>query len=141
MASGTLLSADAFEKTGPFREEFFVDSIDADYCLRLRKNGFKNIIAFDAMMTQRVGSGGKMKKFLWKKILVTNHSAKRCYYMTRNGLILVKEHLFCEPYWCIRRILWHFFIKPLFVMLYEKDKKQKFKSIIKGIFHAFLSKV
>ena len=42
--------------------------------------------------------------------------------MARNGLILVKEHFFSEFYWSLRRIAWHLFIKPLFIILYEKDK-------------------
>lgn len=140
MASGALLSLDAFLKTGRFREEFFIDSIDADYCLRLRKNGFKIIIAKNAMMEQRVGSNGRMKKFLWRKILVTNHSAKRCYYMTRNGLILLKEYFFSEPYWCFRRVVWYFLIKPLFVIFYEEDKKNKIKSMFWGAADALLNK-
>lgn len=140
MISGMLLSVEAYEKTGKFREEFFIDSIDADYCLRLRKNKFKIIIAYKAMMVQRVGNEGRIKRFLWKKILVTNHSAKRCYYMTRNGLILVKEYLFLEPYWCFRRIIWYFLVKPLFIILYEEDKKNKIKNIIKGIFDALINK-
>ena len=140
MASGSLLPLNAFLKTGQFREEFFVDSIDADYCLRLRKKGFKLIVAQNAMMEQRVGSEGKMKRFLWRKILVTNHPSKRCYYMARNGLILVKEHFFSEFYWSLRRIAWHLFIKPLFIILYEKDKINKIKGTIKGIFHALINK-
>lgn len=138
MTSGMLLSLEAYKKTGPLREEFFIDSTDADYCLRLRKNGFKIIVALKAMMEQRVGEGAFMKKFFWKKILVTNHSPERCYYMTRNGLILVREYLFLEPQWCLRRIVWYFCVKPMFVIFYEKEKIRKIKFILNGILHAFI---
>jgi len=58
--SGSLLSLMAFKEIGPFREEFFIDSIDADYCLRLRKKGYKIIVACQAQMKHSVGERAVM---------------------------------------------------------------------------------
>jgi len=140
MMSGTLLSSSAYKEIGPFREEFFVDSTDADYCLRLRAKGFRIIVACKAQMTHSVGEDASIKNFLGKKILVTNHNHIRCYYMERNGLILVKEYFFREPYWALRRIIWYFLIKPGLVTLFEKDKMRKLKSMMRGVIHAFANK-
>lgn len=134
--SGNLLSLSAYQKIGPFREEFFIDSTDADYCLRLRKNGFKIIVACQAQMKHSVGEGAKMRSFFGRKFLVTNHSPERCYYMTRNGLILVKEYLFREPHWALRRIVWYFFVKPGLIIFFEGNKLQKLKSMFIGLIHA-----
>lgn len=140
MATGTLLSREAFEKSGFFREEFFIDSIDTDYSLKLRKAGFKIIIAYNAKLNQEIGNSNKFFNFFGKKIVVTNHSAKRCYFMTRNGLILVKEYFLKEPYWALRRIIWHIFVKPGLIVLYEEDKLNKLKFIFKGVGHALIGK-
>ena len=41
MASGNLLNLNLFKKNGLFREDFFIDGVDYEYCLRAKKNGFK----------------------------------------------------------------------------------------------------
>lgn len=140
MMSGSLLSASAYNKVGSFREEFFIDSIDADYCLRLRKEGFRIIVACKAQMTHSVGKEATMRRFFWKRFLVTNHNHIRCYYMTRNGLILVKEYFFREPYWVLRRIIWYFLVKPGLIILFEKNKIPKLKSMFLGAAHAIIDK-
>lgn len=140
MMSGSLLALSAWKEIGPFREEFFLDSTDADYCLRLRTKGHHIIVACRAQMMHSVGEAGSFKNFFGKKILVTNHNHIRCYYMERNGLILVKEYLFREPYWALRRVVWYFLIKPGLVVLYEKDKLRKLKYMMQGTLHALVSK-
>lgn len=140
MMSGSLLSVAAYNKMGPFREEFFIDTIDLDYCLRLRKEGFKIIVACRAQMAHSVGKMATMRKFIWKKFLVTNHPPERYYYMTRNDLILIKEYFFKEPYWMFRNLVWLFFVKPGLVLLYEKDKFQKIKSMFLGAIHAIINR-
>jgi rhamnosyltransferase len=140
MTTGTLLSRDAFEKSGVFREEFFIDSIDTDYSLKIRKAGFKIIISYNAKLDHTVGNSNRAVNFFGKKILVTNHSARRCYYMIRNGLILVKEYCLKEPYWALRRVGWCFLIKPWLIVLYEDNKAEKLKEMIRGFWHAIKNK-
>ena len=91
-------------------------------------------------MMHSVGEDASMKNFLGKKILVTNHNHIRCYYMERNGLILVKEYLFREPSWAFRRIIWYFLVKPGLVLLYEEDKFRKIKDMMRGALHALVGK-
>lgn len=140
MMSGSLLSLAAYKEIGHFREEFFIDSIDADYCLRLRSKGFKMIIACKALMAHEVGRQGVMKKFAGRKLLVTNHNARRCYYMARNGLILAKEYFFKEPKWALKRIAWYFIYKPGLIIFYEEDKISKLRAMAKGASHALFGK-
>jgi rhamnosyltransferase len=140
MTSGMLLSLKTYEEVGHFRENFFIDSIDVDYCLRLRKAGFKVYVACKAMMTHTVGKDAFFVDFLGKKIMVTNHNAQRCYYMARNGTIMIQEYFFSETYWVFRRIVWHFFVKPLFILLYENDKWNKIKATLKGILDGFIKR-
>ena len=41
MTSANLLNLTIYQKIGPFREDFFIDHIDHEYCLRLNTKGFK----------------------------------------------------------------------------------------------------
>ncbi len=140
MMSGSLLSVLAYNQAGPFREEFFIDAIDMDYCLKLRAKGFRLIVACRAQMFHNVG---KMtgQRFFGRKGFVTNHSPERCYYMIRNMVVLLKEYVFREPYWVLRNIVWLFFVKPSCVILYEKDKAKKIKEMIRGFFHGLIGKL
>ena len=42
-----------------------------------------------------------------------------------NGLILAKEYFFREPFWCLKRIVWYFIIKPELVIFYETISTKK----------------
>jgi rhamnosyltransferase len=39
MTSGNLVNLTIYNSVGPFREDFFIDYIDEEYCLRLRQKG------------------------------------------------------------------------------------------------------
>ena len=36
VTSGSLMSVSAYEKVGPFREDFFIEGVDLEYCRKLR---------------------------------------------------------------------------------------------------------
>lgn len=44
ITSGTLLRLDIHRLIGKFRDEFFIDNVDIEYCLRVRKKGFRVIL-------------------------------------------------------------------------------------------------
>lgn len=136
MVSGSLVSRQGYLEAGPFREEFFIDSIDTDYCLRLRSKGYRIIVAYNSQMAHAVGNL-TVRNFGNLRLLITNHNHMRCYYMIRNGLRLVLENIFQEFYWSLRNIVWYFFVKPLYIIFFEQDKTRKIKSMLKGVLHAF----
>jgi rhamnosyltransferase len=123
--SGSLLSLDAYKKTGPFREDFFIDYVDTEYCLRLKHKGFYAIIACRAHMIHAIGNRPK-------QFLTANYNATRRYYRTRNGLTLIKEYILKEPWWVAKRIAYIIYELTL-VFIVEKNRLQKVKSIGKGI--------
>ena len=43
ITSGSLLALAVFRRVGPMREDFFIDAVDFQYCLRLRRHGYKVI--------------------------------------------------------------------------------------------------
>lgn len=123
--SGSLFSLSMYKRIGPFREDFFIDYIDTEYCLRLKRAGFQSIIACRAHMLHSIGNT--------KKYSVTIHyNALRRYYRTRNGFTLLKEYAFKEPWWVIKKIGWALLGLPL-IFLWEKNRGQKIKNFFVGI--------
>lgn len=57
ISSGSVVMLDAFEAIGPFREDFFIDGIDIEWCFRAWSKGFSCWIALDAFMEHRLGRG------------------------------------------------------------------------------------
>jgi len=57
ISSGSLILLDAFDKVGLFREDFFIDGIDIEWCFRAWSKGYSCWIVLDALMEHRLGRG------------------------------------------------------------------------------------
>lgn len=57
ISSGSLIDLAAFAEIGPFREDFFIDGIDIEWCFRARSRGFRTVMAMDEEMPHRLGRG------------------------------------------------------------------------------------
>lgn len=131
ITSGSLMSLSAYEKVGPFREDFFIEGVDLEYCLRLRRHGFKVLMSCKPLMTH---AAGKMEEysFMGRAVLVANHAPWRYYYMLRNLTQISKSYLKEEPRWVLS--LWVNVIKMLIkIIFYEESRLKKLKSILLGI--------
>lgn len=128
ITSGSLLSLSAFEKVGPFREDFFIDQVDHEYCLRLRKNGYDVLLSLNIGMAHPVGLM-KVHRLLWKRYEVTNHNPLRRYYIMRNSTVLAQEY---RNRWMFR-VLKRFRKEIFKVLMYEDHKALKIYAMILGI--------
>ena len=129
MTSGDMVNLDIHKKLGGFKEWLFIDGIDIEYCLNLRKHGYKVMRLNNLEMKHNLGDIF-YRKFLWKDLLVTNHSAMRRYYQCRNYLYIRDMYIDIEPKFC--KILVKFKTIILAIILYEKDKMKKLKAFYKG---------
>jgi rhamnosyltransferase len=57
ISSGSLIDLAALAEIGPFREDFFIDGIDIEWCFRARARGFRTVMAMDEGMPHRLGRG------------------------------------------------------------------------------------
>ena len=76
---------------GAFREEFFIDSVDYDYCLRARSRGFRVIKLCRVGMIHSLGEA-EQNDIGPLKVYTTNHNPMRRYYMFRNSTVLAREY-------------------------------------------------
>ena len=130
MTSGNLVNLNAYKKVKGFKDWFFIDAVDFEFCLNLKKNGYEIIQMNTAELNHNLGESVE-KKMLGKTMYVTNHNPIRRYYITRNRHYLYD--LYKDDYldYCALELsrTKHELIK---IILFEKDKIKKLKYIYKG---------
>jgi rhamnosyltransferase len=131
MTSGNLLNVAIATAVGGFDDSLFIDYVDHELCLRLRGQGCRILEATRATLLHSLGSMER-RLFIFKHVTVTNHSVVRRYYMSRNRLIVWRRYLKHEPLWVIRDIR-RFLFETLYVVLYEKQVREKFPMILHGL--------
>jgi rhamnosyltransferase len=90
ITSGSLLPLAAYRAIGPFREEFFIDYVDEEYCRRARAKGYRVIQSRKQLMSHTIGSPTVHEMFGMRK-WTTNHPPDRRYYIARNNTVLLRE--------------------------------------------------
>lgn len=138
ITSGTLLNLKAFQAIGPFRDDFFIDFVDIEYCLRARAKGYSIIISCKPVMMHRLGTPNE-HCLPWRTTGTSNHSALRRYYMTRNNIITAKRYIGVDPIWVVES-LYSRFKSIMLMLLFEQDKKLKFKKVMLGFWHGICHK-
>lgn len=138
ITSGCLLNLNSYLQTGPFKAELFIDYVDFEYCLRLRKSGFKIIQLSDAKISHNLGELEK-RNFIFRMIYITHHSPIRYYYRTRNRLYVGMRYFIRFPSFAIvdSFIFLNEVVKLIF---YENEKLKKLKMISLGLLDFFFGK-
>ena len=131
ITSGCFLSVRSFTEIGGFREDFFIDNVDLEYSLRLKKNRMVSLITKEFGMNHRVGTP-KRKEILGLNFSSSNHNETRRYYMARNNILLTREYFLRFPYFILKTNF--FFVVSLFqILLVDDNMKAKIKATIRGI--------
>jgi rhamnosyltransferase len=135
ITSGSLISLHIAAQLGGFRDDFFIDHVDEEYCLRARARGYKVLIVHEPLVVHALGAP-KFQRFLWRTIGTTNHSASRRYYMMRNYIITARMYGLREPGWVIRTL--HVRLKSfLLLLLLDDDRMSKLHHIASGLRDGF----
>jgi rhamnosyltransferase len=138
ITSGSLISLNAFQAIGPFRDEYFIDCVDQEYCLRARAKGFKVIVTREPLMTHDIGQP-TLHRLLWRRVAAYNHAPIRKYYLVRNHIAMAKEYLFSEPSWTLAS-LGQLLALIIIWSLFEKQRLIKAKYMGLGLIDGLLSK-
>lgn len=135
--SGALLNINAAKELGGMDESMFIDQVDFEYCYRLKNKNYKLIQINKVYIDHQLGELA-IKKIGPLKFYVGNHSALRKYYIARNTIYCHRKHPEWRSNWfCIKKICGLIFK----TLLFEKEKHQKNKAILRGINDAFKMKV
>lgn len=131
MTSGNLVKTSIFNEVGMFNEKFFIDFVDHEFCLRIKRKKYNIITVSNIILLHSLGESVN-KSIFGKKIIVTNHSILRRYYITRNRFYCWKEFKEDFPSWVLGDKL-RFINEIIKIQFFEKNKIPKYKMIVKGI--------
>ncbi|TSD93192.1 glycosyltransferase [Skermania sp. ID1734] len=112
--SGAVFNSDALRACGLADESLVIDSVDTDLCLRMRSSGWSVYADARIDMAQPIGNV-RVLEFLGRRLVSTNHSAQRRYYMTRNRLEMFRRYRRFDAKWCLRALFWLFVASVLAV--------------------------
>lgn len=129
MTSASLTRIAAWEKVGGYREDYFIDFVDNEFCMKLRINGYKILRDNECVMSHQLGDTQTKKILGIIPITFSNHSPLRIYYMTRNNYSFIREYKMYLP-------VLKEYIKLLYIVLsnliWSDNKAEVLKLVIKG---------
>ena len=119
ITSGNLIKVNQAVKVGGWTNNLFIDAVDYDFSLKLRKNNYKLIRCYGCLMNHTVGEK-KEGRFV--------HNEIRKFYMIRNQKYLLKTYFKLFPIYCIYSSIM-LSIEVLKWFFYEKKKRRTFNII------------
>lgn len=130
MTSGNIINLDIFKKIKGFKDFLFIDGVDIEFCLNLKKHGYKIMRLNTIELSHDLGNIF-YRNFLGKEFMCDNHNYLRIYYMARNYRYIRKNYRSIAPEFCDKLVK----IKGLIfkIIFFEDDKFRKLKSIVLGI--------
>jgi rhamnosyltransferase len=142
ITSGSLMSTEVFSAVGPFRQDFFIDFIDHEYCLRLRKRGYSVLMSTAPLMTHALGAAEKLGTGITGhlSLVLTNRPPIRRYYMARNCLLVAKEYFMEAPIWTVKAILSTLVFAALKIPFEKTDRSKKFRATLYGAWQGIRGK-
>lgn len=127
ITSGCLMNLPLWEELGGFREDYFIDGIDHEFCLRGRARGLVVARHGRVLMKHRIGERSSNHR-----IFPYLHAPVRKYYGMRNGVRNIVQYGGREPAWAARKIAslaW----EVLVALLIEPDRWRKSRAMYRGL--------
>jgi rhamnosyltransferase len=138
ITAGSLVRLSAYQTAGGFRDDFFIDFVDNEYSLRLRRQGARVIYSARAIIDHAIGEP-KRYKLLWMRPVSSNHSPLRRYYITRNRLVTDSVYFTTDP----RAVMQDYYrlIGEAFLFTLLEDRKlAKWWAMALGAWHAIIGR-
>lgn len=139
ITSGMLVRSDCFTVVPRFRTDFFVDWVDNDFCLKLRRSGVRVVLDRSSRLPHSIGEGRTYRILFWR-IRVLHYAPWRRYWIARNGLILLRENVAAFPGWGLEYGL--YMARTVLTMVaFGPDRGVHLRAFGCGLAHAFTGKV
>lgn len=131
MTSGSLVNLNAYEEVGGFDEKLFIDLVDTDFGIKLLLSNWKMYRIGNVVMNHNIGNAKEIRLFGHHLFYITHHNYLRRYYITRNILELKKRYSKSFP--LLNNSSSKIFKSLIRIILFEKDKLRKLKSVYYGV--------
>jgi len=140
ITAGSLANVKAVISTGGFDERLFIDHVDHDMCLRLRRLGYRIVRVNSAKLWQEFGKETIRRRFLWKVYTQRGYAPFRVYYQTRNCIYMLRKYgkeFKRRPKFFYVHMIFAFFAR----FLYEPKRLSRLKAFITGYFAGLFMKL
>jgi rhamnosyltransferase len=139
ITSGSLLPLTIFDECGLFEDDFIIDRVDEEHCLRVRSRGYSIVLCEAGILWVTLGSPNPFR-ILGMTLRATHYSPGRRYYITRNRMVIVKRYWRLYPQWCYWAVS-GFLKELLYVCLAEKRKLLKLRNMGRGLWDALIGRM
>jgi rhamnosyltransferase len=131
ITSGSLIPLAVHAAIGPFRDEFFIDYVDSEYCFRARAQGYRVLRTTEPLMSHTIGAPTR-HELLGKLKWTTNHSPDRRYYIARNDTVMLREYGgYAFGSWALKSLARRLRTCKR-IVLYERSKARKIAAVSAG---------
>jgi rhamnosyltransferase len=137
--SGNLVAAPALRAVGGFEEDFFIDCVDFEFCLRCRRRGWL-ILEVRQMILDHAQGRWERRRWLGRNPAVNDYNAMRRYYQARNRLVVYARYAGFDPRWA-GRDAWGYAWDFLTLVLLCTDRPAKVGAMLAGMRDACLCRM
>ena len=130
ITSGSIVRMSAFDDIGAYDEGLFIDCIDFDFSLRLRRRGYAIHRVHDARMRHHLGEAVSVPSFVRRVYAL--HSPARRYYMYRNYLYMMERYLLRFPKFIVKLGALQLLLLPL-IAFFDRSPAASFRAIARGV--------
>jgi rhamnosyltransferase len=130
ISSGMLLRLAVWEALGGFREDFFIDYVDTEFCLRARRAGFAIRVVCGAKLFHRLGARTKTRKGPLL-LFPTHHPPERWYTISRNRIPMLRMYALRLPHWLAYELTATIYTLAR-MLLAEDSRLAKLKACLRG---------
>ena len=139
ITSGSILRLSILPSVGFMMEPFFIEGIDLEFALRVRKAGFSILVSGRPLMTH--GAGHCEERRIGRRIvLVANHPPWRYYLQFRNVSWILWHYASFDLKWTLKTII-GLGKKLTLILLFERQRPQKFYAITRGLLHGTMGRL
>lgn len=130
ITAGALYSVSAWQRLGGFQDDFFIDYVDIEFCLRARAGGYRVVQASVPTITHAIGRPTS-RRLLFRSFSPSNHDRKRRYFITRNRIVVWRRYWRRERRWVASDAIAA--VKELAkIVFFEADRRGKLRAIARG---------
>lgn len=132
ITSGNIVRVDLVADVGGYDEGLFIDCVDFDFCLRLRRRGHRVYRVDDARLRHRLGEAREVPR--WAARFYAMHAPARRYYQFRNFLYLAERHLLAFPGFIAKLGVLQLMLVPL-IGMFDREPLRSYAAAARGVAH------
>lgn len=130
ITSGNLVRVSLYDEVGSYDEGFFIDCIDFDFCLRVRRARYTIYRVPEALMQHELGDPIDVPAAL--RGFYALHSPVRRYYMCRNSMYMVERYLLRFPGFIVKLAIGQM-ILLLLIGFFDPRPLASYRSVVRGL--------